>query len=86
MTSNRHKYFRWTPRTARITFVYAIVVPAIVGYFSYTTDVSEHLSSNLSPNQIIRQVVAMRGTANASIGKGKWDLRAKRRGDVISEF
>ncbi|KAL1875748.1 hypothetical protein VTK73DRAFT_9809 [Phialemonium thermophilum] len=38
MTTNRHKYFRWTPRTAGITFVYAVVVPSIVGYFAYTTD------------------------------------------------
>jgi hypothetical protein len=40
MTSNRHNYFRWTGRTARITIMYAIVVPAIVGYIGYKTDVS----------------------------------------------
>ena len=40
MTSNRYKYFRWTPRTARITFAYMVVVPAIVGYIAYKTDVS----------------------------------------------
>ncbi|KAK2070616.1 hypothetical protein P8C59_005095 [Phyllachora maydis] len=55
MTTNRYKYFRWTPRTAWITFVYVAVVPSIFGYFAYTTD-------------------------------GKWDFRAKRRGDVIKEF
>ncbi|KAI2782938.1 NADH:ubiquinone oxidoreductase 6.6kD subunit [Daldinia loculata] len=38
MTTNRHKYFRWTPRTARITFMYAVVVPAILGTIAYTTD------------------------------------------------
>ncbi|KAK3943011.1 hypothetical protein QBC46DRAFT_338982 [Diplogelasinospora grovesii] len=55
MSAQRYKYFRWTPRTAWISFMFLGVVPACVGYVAYTTD-------------------------------GKWDLRAKRRGDVISEF
>ncbi|KAF2492135.1 hypothetical protein BU16DRAFT_529504 [Lophium mytilinum] len=55
MYVNRHKYFRWTPRTAWLTFAYVAVVPSIVGYVAYTTD-------------------------------GKYDLRGKRRGDLIKEF
>ncbi|KAI0386224.1 NADH:ubiquinone oxidoreductase 6.6kD subunit [Hypomontagnella monticulosa] len=55
MTTNRHKYFRWTPRSARITFMYAIFVPTLFGIVAYTTD-------------------------------GKYDLRAKRKGDMIREF
>ncbi|KAI1412917.1 NADH:ubiquinone oxidoreductase 6.6kD subunit [Hypoxylon sp. FL1857] len=55
MTTNRHKYFRWTPRTARITFMFVVVVPSIFGVVAYKTD-------------------------------GKYDFRAKRRGDLISEF
>ncbi|KAF9734499.1 hypothetical protein PMIN03_000485 [Paraphaeosphaeria minitans] len=55
MTVNRHKHFRWTPRTAWITFAYAILVPAMLGTAGYMTD-------------------------------GKWDMRGKRRGDLISEF
>lgn len=39
MTVNRHKYFRWTPRTAWITFAYVIVVPAMLGTAGYMTDV-----------------------------------------------
>lgn len=39
MTVNRHKYFRWTPRTAWITFAYAILVPAMLGTAGYMTDV-----------------------------------------------
>ncbi|KAL2156185.1 hypothetical protein VTH82DRAFT_930 [Thermothelomyces myriococcoides] len=54
MVQNRYKYFRWTKRTARITFVYAVVIPGIIGYLGYQND-------------------------------GLWDLRAKRRGDIISE-
>ncbi|KAK0623340.1 hypothetical protein B0T14DRAFT_564713 [Immersiella caudata] len=54
MQTNRHKYFRWTPRTAWITFVYVAVVPGICTYIAYKND-------------------------------GLWDLRAKRRGDIISE-
>ncbi|KAI9788494.1 MAG: hypothetical protein M1835_002241 [Candelina submexicana] len=55
MYVNRHKYFRWTPRTAWLTFVYVVAVPSIFGYMGYVTD-------------------------------GKWDMRGKRRGDMISEF
>ncbi|KAI2626717.1 NADH:ubiquinone oxidoreductase 6.6kD subunit [Hypoxylon sp. NC1633] len=55
MTTNRHKYFRWTPRTARITFMYAVVVPVIFGIVAYKTD-------------------------------GKYDFRAKRKGDLIVEY
>lgn len=40
MTKNRHHFFRFTPRTARITFIYTIVIPAITGYVAYQTDVS----------------------------------------------
>ncbi len=40
MTTNRHKYFRWTPRTAGLTIVYAVVVPTIVGGIAYAFDVS----------------------------------------------
>jgi hypothetical protein len=40
MYVNRHKYFRWTPRTAWMTFAYVVVVPSIVGYVAFTSDVS----------------------------------------------
>lgn len=40
MTTNRHKYFRFNPRTARLTIIYAMVVPAIFGVMAYQTDVS----------------------------------------------
>ncbi|TVY23644.1 hypothetical protein LHYA1_G007781, partial [Lachnellula hyalina] len=35
MVTNRHKYFRWTGRTARITFAYMIAFPALIGYIAY---------------------------------------------------
>lgn len=40
MSANRWKYFRWTPRTAWITFVYVVAVPSVVGYVGYVTEVS----------------------------------------------
>lgn len=40
MMQNRYKYFRWNRRTGTVTFMFAVVVPAIVGYIGYTTDVS----------------------------------------------
>ncbi|KAI0912971.1 hypothetical protein F4823DRAFT_579484 [Ustulina deusta] len=49
MTSNRHKYFRWTPRTAGLNFVYLIVVPSILGVIAYQTDVRGPLHP--SPSQ-----------------------------------
>ncbi|KAI0455210.1 hypothetical protein F5B21DRAFT_503511 [Xylaria acuta] len=50
MTTNRHKYFRWTKRTARLTFTYAILVPFIAGVVAYQTDVRE--PSRETPIQI----------------------------------
>lgn len=41
MFVNRHKYFRWTPRTTWLTFAYVIAFPTFIGYWAYTTDVSE---------------------------------------------
>lgn len=55
MSSNRYQYFRWTRRTALITFNYVILVPAIIGVAAYATD-------------------------------GKWDFRAKRKGDLVAEY
>ncbi|KAI0180826.1 NADH:ubiquinone oxidoreductase 6.6kD subunit [Hypoxylon sp. FL1284] len=55
MTTNRHKYFRWTARTGRITFMYAVFVPVLFGILAYKTD-------------------------------GKYNFRAKRKGDAIKEF
>ncbi|KAF5634552.1 nadh:ubiquinone oxidoreductase subunit [Fusarium sp. NRRL 52700] len=63
MMKTRHHYFRWTPRTARLTFIYVAVVPSIMGYIAYKTDVTlgvryhhplpldrpPELSGNLSP-------------------------------------
>lgn len=40
MNSKRHLFFRWTPRTAKISLMYIVVVPSILGYFAYKTDVS----------------------------------------------
>ncbi|MCJ1230776.1 hypothetical protein MMC12_007450 [Toensbergia leucococca] len=48
MYVNRHKYFRWTQRTAWISFVYVVAVPALFGYVGYVTDVSlEFLSREI---------------------------------------
>ena len=40
MSANRWKYFRWTPRTALITFMYVVAVPSAIGYLGFVTDVS----------------------------------------------
>ncbi|QIW96533.1 hypothetical protein AMS68_002051 [Peltaster fructicola] len=51
----RHEYFRWTPKTAWLSFIYIIAVPSALLYAGFATE-------------------------------GKWQLRGKRRGDVLSEF
>jgi hypothetical protein len=38
---NRHKYFRWTRRTAWLSFAYVMLVPAMLGTAGYMTDVSK---------------------------------------------
>ncbi|ROW14330.1 hypothetical protein VPNG_03928 [Cytospora leucostoma] len=55
MNNARYLYFRWTPRTALISFNYLILFPGLLGYAAYATD-------------------------------GKWNFRAKRRGDLASEY
>lgn len=39
MHQNRYKYFRWTPKTAKVTFMYVIVVPAALMALGYGTQV-----------------------------------------------
>ncbi|KAI1173913.1 hypothetical protein F4777DRAFT_555890 [Nemania sp. FL0916] len=48
MTSNRLRYFRWTPKTAGLTFVYAVIVPTIVGVIAWRTDVSDPMNRSLN--------------------------------------
>ncbi|CRG91893.1 hypothetical protein PISL3812_08947 [Talaromyces islandicus] len=38
LNANRYKYFRWTPRNAWLTLVYAGIVPGILGYVAYKTE------------------------------------------------
>lgn len=78
MNSNRYKYFRWTPRTARLTFIWVAVVPGLVGYLAYKTDVSRE------PHRphLILFYLQLADTAQT---QGLWDFRAKRRGDLLVE-
>ena len=39
MHMNRYKYFRWTPRTVKLTFWYVFAVPTALGYLAYKTEV-----------------------------------------------
>lgn len=55
MHENRYKYFRWTKRTAWLSFCYIIVGPAVCFSIGYFTD-------------------------------GKYNFRAKQRGDLIVEY
>jgi len=46
MITNRYKYFRWTKRTAYISFMYVFVVPGVIGYLGWTNDVSFDFINN----------------------------------------
>ncbi|OQV05917.1 hypothetical protein CLAIMM_10572 isoform 2 [Cladophialophora immunda] len=48
LNKERWRYFRWTPRTAFISFMYAIFVPSVVGYAFAKTDVSPQASCGWS--------------------------------------
>lgn len=48
MSKNRWRYFRWTPRTAFITFMYVGFVPGVLGYFFSRTDVGFAISGKKS--------------------------------------
>ncbi|CUS06921.1 unnamed protein product [Tuber aestivum] len=38
LNANRYKYFRWNARTARINFIYAIVIPSAILTLAYKTE------------------------------------------------
>jgi hypothetical protein len=76
MTTNRHKYFRWTRRTAWLSFAYVILVPAMLGTAGYMTEVSGTVETRFG----------LAVECGADAGQGKWEMRGKRRGDMISEF
>jgi uncharacterized membrane protein YhaH (DUF805 family) len=38
MQKVRHQFFRFNARTARITFIYVAVIPALMGVLAYKTD------------------------------------------------
>lgn len=40
MMKHRYRYFRWTPRTAWISFVYMALIPCALGYAGLKADVS----------------------------------------------
>ena len=45
MQKNRHMYFRWTPQTARFTFLMVVAIPTAVGYLAYQTDVRNRIAA-----------------------------------------
>jgi hypothetical protein len=81
MTTNRHKYFRWTRRTAWLSFAYVMLVPAMLGTAGYMTDVSGTTLQEAYWAEDTRDK-----NRELTYWQGKWDMRGKRRGDLISEF
>lgn len=71
MQKTRHKYFRFTPRAARLTFIYVVAIPTFVGYLAYKTEVS-----------VVSCINALLGLIG---NQGMIDFRAKRKGDTLFE-
>jgi hypothetical protein len=88
MSNNRFRYFRWTPRTARISFIYIAVIPGIIGYIGYKTDVSYFLLWGLSlfcqEYLVGREKLGWWLTCRLD-NQGLFDFTAKQRGDTILE-
>jgi len=70
MNANRYKYFRWTPRTAWITFVYVVAVPSVVVYIGFMTDVSLRtaICSTMPPTPEARDVVVLDQKVRKEVG------------------
>ena len=68
MMVERYKYFRFTPRTVRLSITYVFIVPALFGYLGYMTDV--RLSKFLSIIQDSNKTDLMlgRGLGRATVG------------------
>jgi hypothetical protein len=39
LNTHRFRYFRWTPRSAKVTFLYAVAFPMFIGSIAYMTEV-----------------------------------------------
>jgi hypothetical protein len=52
MYVKRHEYFRWTPRTTWLTFVYVALIPAGFLYLGYRTEVRD---GNLLTAQCVQE-------------------------------
>lgn len=59
MSSNRYKYFRWTPRTAWISIVYVVAVPSLLYAVAQSTDV--RLATGTQPAYFPQQMVREAG-------------------------
>jgi hypothetical protein len=102
MYVKRHEYFRWTKRTAFLSFTYVIAVPSAFLYMAFKTEVST--SAPWAPIAVPRRdpwkmraegviwctileyMKHMTDECADDLIKGKWDLRGKLRGDTIAEF
>ncbi|KAK7897785.1 hypothetical protein LTR67_004415 [Exophiala xenobiotica] len=83
LNKERWKYFKWTPRTAWISFMYAIFVPTVVGYTFAKTDVSD---DTVVCVPYIASMMDVTADTYPFESQGKWNMRGKLRGDTISEF
>jgi hypothetical protein len=57
MSNNRYKYFKWTPKTARVTFAYVFLIPSIFLYIGYKTEVCSLSHSYLSHDRLWRKLL-----------------------------
>jgi hypothetical protein len=85
---NRWKFFRWTPRVARIGFMYAIFTPAVMAYVFYKTDVCLFsLPQNIPSERLDFEGKTLKANdVSFCFSQGKYYMRGKLRGDTIKEW
>ncbi|KAJ5378436.1 hypothetical protein N7509_011555 [Penicillium cosmopolitanum] len=80
LNANRYKYFKWTPRHAWTSIIYAIAIPATLTLVAYKTEVGR-------PDLPTRGKGRDQFAGNfANSSQGLFELRGKRKGDTMVEW
>jgi hypothetical protein len=80
LNANRYKYFKWTPRHAWTSIIYAIAIPATLTLVAYKTEVGR---THLPTWGEGRHQSAGNSADNP---QGLFELRGKRKGDTMVEW
>lgn len=77
MNKVRHQYFRFNARTAKITTIYMVVVPSIIGYIAWKTDVCVGPKDNPSPFMLFELVAKLTVLWNKGYVQLSWEVKGR---------